>query len=125
MALFRDGHYDDAVRRASQVFINEVKELADRDELEGEALFNQAFSAQNPLIEFSERLSRLQQNEHDGFRHLGIGLSRYVRNRTTHSDDPQYDGRKALIWLAFISALREDLQLARPVSPGPDDGGTA
>ena len=124
MVLVRDGHYDDAVRRASQVFINEVKRLADRDHLEGEALFNQAFSAQNPALAFSDRVSHLQQDEHDGFRYLGIGLTRYIRNRTTHSDDPQYDARRALIWLAFISALREDLQLARPVSPGPDDGGT-
>lgn len=125
-AMFRDGYYDDAVRRESQVFINEVKALADRDDLEGEALFNQAFSAQSPLVAFSDRLSRLEQDEHDGFRHLGIGLTRYIRNRIAHSDDPQLNQRKALIWLAFISALREDLQLARPVpAPPPDGGGTA
>ena len=124
-ALFRDGYYDDAVRRESQAFINEVKALADRDDLEGEALFNHAFSAQSPLVAFSDRLSRLQQDEHDGFRHLGIGLTRYIRNRITHSDDPQFNQRKALIWLAFISALREDLQLARPVPPLPGGGETA
>ena len=124
--MFRDGYYDDAVRRESQVFINEVKALADRDDLEGEALFNQAFSAQSPLVAFSDRLSRLEQDEHDGFRYLGIGMTRYLRNVVTHSEKVRYDERKALIWLAFISALREDLQLARPVStPPPDGGGTA
>ena len=124
--LFRDGFYEEAVQRAAQALINEIKRLAKREDLEGENLFNQAFSAQTPLLEFSERLTTLEQDEHDGFRYLGIGMTRYLRNVVTHSEKVRYDERKALIWLAFISALREDLQLARPVPmPPPDGGGTA
>lgn len=121
LALFRDGFYDEAVQRAAQALLNDLKQRAGRDDLEGEVLFNQAFSAQNPILQFTDRATRLERDQHDGFRYLGIGMTRYLRNVVTHSDDPQYDARKALLWLAFISALREDLQLARPVPPDPDE----
>ncbi len=123
--LFRAGYYEEAVQRAAQALLNEIKRLTKREDLEGENLLNHAFSAQAPLLEFSERLTPLEQDEHDGFRYLGLGMTRYLRNIVTHSEKVRYDERKALLWLGFISALREDLQLARPVSPGPDDGGTA
>lgn len=125
LALFRSGFYEEAVQRAAQALLNDLKERAGRDDLDGEALFNQAFSAQNPLLQFSERATRLERDQHDGFRHLGVGMTRYLRNVVTHGEEFDLDARKALIWLAFISALREDLQLARPVSPGPGDRGTA
>lgn len=121
LALFRDGFYDEAVQRAAQALLNDLKQRASRDDLEGEVLFNQAFSAQNPILQFTDRATRLERDQHDGFRYLGIGMTRYLRNVVTHSDDPQYDARKALLWLGFISALREDLQLARPVPPDPDE----
>ena len=120
--LFRDGYYEEAVQRAAQALINEVKRLAKRQDLDGENLFNHAFSAQNPLLAFSERLTQLEQDEHDGFRYLGLGMTRYLRNIVTHSEKVRYDERKALLWLGFISALREDLQLARPVPPRSDEG---
>lgn len=33
--LFKDGHYDEAVRKASQRFVNRVQEMADRPDLDG------------------------------------------------------------------------------------------
>lgn len=91
--LFRDGFYEEAVQRAAQALINEIKRLAKREDLEGENLFNQAFSAQTPLLEFNERLTPLEQDEHDGFRYLGIGMTRYLRNVVTHSEKVRYDER--------------------------------
>ena len=122
LALFRDGFYEEAVQRAAQALLNDLKKRADRNDLDGEALFNRAFSAQDSILQFTDRATPLDRDQHDGFRYLGVGMTRYLRNVVTHSDDPQYDARKALIWLAFISALREDLQLARPVPPRSDEG---
>ena len=125
LALFRDGFYDEAVQRAAQALLNDLKERIGRDDLDGEVLFNQAFSAQHPILQFTDRATRLERDQHDGFRYLGIGMTRYLRNIVTHSEEAEFDGRRALLWLAFISALREDLQLARPVPPPPGDGGAA
>ena len=87
MGLYRDGYYDEAVRKASQRFINRVAERAGRPDLDGAALIQKAFSDDKPLLEFNIRETAYKRNEHDGFRFLAVGLVRGVRNLLAHSDD--------------------------------------
>lgn len=47
--LFRDGYYDEAVRKASQRFVNRVKELVDWYDLDGVGLMNKSFSEGCPI----------------------------------------------------------------------------
>ena len=54
-SLYRGKYYDEAVRKASQRFSNRVKDLSNRPDLDGSALMEHAFSAQSPLLEFSDR----------------------------------------------------------------------
>jgi len=118
--LFRDAYYDEAVRKASQRFVNRVQELANRPDLDGTALMEQAFSAQKPLLAFSERKTLLERDGHDGYRFLAIGLTRAVRNVLTHHDDYGLSETEAREWLNFISAMHRLLDEAQQVTADSD-----
>lgn len=117
MGLYRDGYYDEAVRKASQRFINRVAERAGRPDLDGAALIQKSFSDDKPLLEFNNRERIQERNEHDGFRFLAVGLARGVRNLLTHSDDYGLTSITALEWMGFISAMHRRLDEARQVAP--------
>lgn len=117
MGLFQDGYYDEAVRKASQRFINRVAERAGRPDLDGAALIQKSFSDQQPLLEFNDRETIHERNEHDGFRFLAVGLARGVRNLVTHSDEYGLTNVTALEWVGFISAMHRRLDEARQVAP--------
>ena len=81
-ALFRDGHFPEAVRNAAQAFINRVGALIDpvelerrsgRRDLDGTPLLEVAFGEDQPLLAFSSRETRTQRSEHLGYRDLRSG----------------------------------------------------
>ncbi|MCY4649557.1 MAG: TIGR02391 family protein [bacterium] len=113
--LFRDGHYDDAVRKASQRFVNRVQELADRPDLDGVGLMNTSFSEKSPLLEFNDRENLKERDEHNGYRFLAVGLTQAVRNVLTHHDNYGLGAGSALEWLAFISAMHRRLDHAQQI----------
>ncbi|MCY4369668.1 MAG: TIGR02391 family protein [bacterium] len=116
IGLYRDGYYDEAVRKASQRFINRIAERAGRPDLDGAALIQKSFSDEKPLLEFNDRKTIQERNEHDGFRFLAVGLARGVRNLITHADEYGLTSVTALEWMAFISALHRRLDEARQVT---------
>ena len=112
IGLFESGHYDESVRKASQRFINRVQEFVDRPDLDGVALMNKAFSESGPLLEFSDRETLTERDEHSGFRALTVGLTQAVRNVLTHRDNYGLNAVQAFEWLAFTSALHRRLDQA-------------
>ena len=114
--LYGDGYFDEAVRKASQRFINRVRERTGRLDLDGKAIIDQAFSSKDPLLEFSDRETSTERNEHDGFRYLAVGLACGLRNVLSHEDEYGLDPISALEWLAFISAMHRRLDDARQVA---------
>ena len=107
--LYRDGHYDDAVRKASQRFMNRVGELTDYSGADGVALMNKSFSEKGPLLAFNDRETMTERDEHNGYRFLAAGLTHALRNVLTHEDDYGLEANEALEWLAFISAMHRRL----------------
>lgn len=113
--LFMDGHYDDAVRKASQRFLNRVQELADRPDLDGVSLMNAALSKDSPILAFSDRETLKERDEHDGYRLLAVGLTRAVGNVFTHHDEYGLEAVPAFEWIAFISAMHRRLDEAQQI----------
>lgn len=113
--LFQDGHYDDAVRKASQRFVNRVQKLAARPDLDGVGLMNHSFSEDSPLLGFNSRETLIERDEHNGYRFLAVGLTQAVRNVVTHHDNYGLDMVAALEWLAFISAMHRRLDQAQQI----------
>jgi len=107
--LFSDGYFDEAVRKAAQRFINRVRELADRPDLDGVALINAAFSSTSPVLGFNDRSTPAERDEHDGFRDLARGLATGIRNLVTHHDSYGLNAVEAWEWIIFISAMNRRL----------------
>ena len=122
--LFRDGHHQDAVRKAAQRYVNRVAELAADDpgarDRQGVDLINRVFSEDSPVLAFNPRLSLTQRDEHNGYCFLGVGLMLAVRNVMTHTDDHGLTPTGAFEWLAFISAMHRRLDGAQQVPPQQD-----
>ena len=120
--LFRDGHLQEAVRKAAQRFLNRLSERAEHPEQQGKALVNLAFSADAPLLAFTARSTLPERDEHDGYRFLGVGLALALRNTTTHVDNYAFTRAEALEWLAFISAMHRRLDGVQQVGALPSTG---
>ena len=116
LGLFLDGYYDEALRKASQRFINRIKELTNRPDLDGSGLIEKTFSAKSPLLEFNGRETPIERDEHDGYRFLAAGLARALRNVVTHHDSYGFDAMPAWEWLVFVSAMHRRLDEAEQVA---------
>lgn len=120
--LFQDGHYQDAVRRAAQRFVNRVAFESEREDMHGRGLMNHVFSADKPILVFTERrFTPTERNIHNGFRSLAVGLSEAVRNIYTHEDHIEVNSIEAMEWLAFISAMHRRLDRAVQCVDAVDD----
>ena len=120
--LYEDGYFQEAVRRAAERFINRIAEKAEREDLTGQDLMNQVFSADKPVLVFSgERATLTERSMHDGYRSLASGLAAAVRNVYTHQDHLKVTQVEALEWLAFISAMHRRLDRATQFTPAPSD----
>lgn len=116
--LFDQGHRQEAVRKAAERFSNRVAARADRPDLSGRSLMNHVFSHERPLLVFhEERTTLTEQNLHDGYHFLAVGLAVGVRNPYTHEDEIEVSEVEALEWLAFISAMHRRLDRAQQVEP--------
>lgn len=127
--LFRDGHHQDAVRKAAQRYVNRVAELAADDpgsrDRQGVDLINRVFSEDSPVLAFNPRLSLTERDDHNGYRFLGTGLTLAIRNVMTHTDDRGLTTAEAFEWLAFISAMHrrlDDVQQVLPEASGDSEG---
>ena len=107
LRMFRNGHFSEAVRRSAQLFEIEVQRIADRPDLEGKNLLEQAFSEQKPTLVFGPLDTMAQKDRHQGFRSLVVGLHRAVRNVLTHDLHQRLDREEALAWLAFIHTMNQ------------------
>lgn len=130
--LFRDGHHQDAVRKAAQRYVNRVAELAADDpgsrDRQGVDLINRVFSEDSPVLAFNPRLSLTERDDHNGYRFLGTGLTLAIRNVMTHADDRGLTTAEAFEWLAFISAMHrrlDDVQQVALESSGDAEGAEA
>ena len=116
--LFRDGHLQEAVRKAAERYVNRVAQEAEHPELQGTTLINRAFSEDTPLLvlnshESLDEWTLMDRDEHNGYRFLGVGLVQGIRNVMTHMDDYAMTRAEALEWLAFISAMHRRLDGAQ------------
>jgi uncharacterized protein (TIGR02391 family) len=76
---------------------------------------NKSFSEESPLLDFNDRETLMERDEHNGYRFLAVGLTQAVRNVVTHADDYGLGVASAMEWLAFISAMHRRLDQAKQI----------
>ncbi len=110
-ALYKDGHYANAIEEAAKKLENMVKEKSEVSDKSGSSLMTHVFSKNNPILKCNSLLSASDKDEQEGYMHLFTGVVMGIRNPRAHEnivDDPE----DALEYIAFISFLAKRLEKA-------------
>lgn len=114
-ALFRDGHYSNAVQDAVKA-LNGLVRLRSGLEVDGVSLMQQAFSPKNPVLAFNNLMDQSDKAEQQGFMNLFCGAVSGLRNPRAHAFIED-DAERALEFIAFVSLLAKLLDGAKRPSP--------
>jgi len=118
--LFKEGHYYEAVRNATTLYISEVKNKAGRPrdnrgkELDGTPLIFKVFSKDKPILCSNPLKTQPDIDEQEGFMYLSAGTVLGIRNPKAHElgEEGPY---RALEYLVLISTLMKRLDECKRV----------
>lgn len=120
-SLFVSGHPRDAIRHEAQDLLNELQEKIGRDDIDGQNLIEIALRDDRPILQFSERSTPRERDEHASLRFLLLGVIRGVRNVYSHDVRTGVSEVDAALWLGLLGRLRGQLERTYLVSVGPDE----
>ena len=112
--MFRDGHFNEAVRKALERFEKRIQDVTSDPKTIGKALMAKAFNRDSPLVPINANATGNDGSEQEGFMYLTMGAMSGMRNLYSHGDVDQMNAMDAIERLAFISLLfkRVDRALA-------------
>ncbi len=105
--LFLQGHANDAVRRAAELFEKHVKDRSNSSGQFGINLMEHAFNERKPIIKINKFENKEEKKEQKGYKLLSMGLMGCIRNKYSHSDAEQMEFLEAFKLLCFISYMFE------------------
>jgi len=103
--MFRDGHFNEAVRKALERFEKRIQDTIDEHKTIGQSLMSKAFNKSSPLLRINANMTGNDLSEQEGFMHLTMGAMSGVRNLYSHGDVAQMGAMDAIERLAFVSLL--------------------
>lgn len=103
--MFRDGHFNECVRKALERFEKRVQDILCDHKTFGRELMAKAFNENNALIALNEMKTANDRSEQEGFKFLTMGAMSGMRNLYSHGDVPQMSAMDALERLVFVSML--------------------
>ena len=105
LEMFRDGHVNEAVRKALERFEKRIQtEIGDHSTI-GKSLMAKAFNRAQPLILINANKTGNDLSEQEGFMHLTMGAMAGLRNLYSHGDVDQMSATDAIERLGFVSLL--------------------
>lgn len=104
-ALYRNGHYAQAILEAFKAVNNLVKEKARRPDLDGRDLMAKVFRKEAPTLKLTPLATPSDRDEQEGFMFLFMGAMAGIRNPKAHDNVSQPDQHRALEYLALASLL--------------------
>lgn len=105
LEMFRNGHSNEAVRKALERFEKLIQiEISDHKS-NGQALMGKAFNRDKPLIAINAHKTGNDLSEQEGFMHLTMGAMAGLRNLYSHGDVDQMPAMDAIERLCFVSLL--------------------
>ena len=118
--LLKDGHFAEAVRVASQRYLDRIERIAALSNLpelrnaRGRTAARRLFELQNnplggPHIQLNQLSSPYERNEQEGYFNLAYGMILGLRNPATHGASAEMGEAEAFEWIAFISAMHRKL----------------
>ena len=108
--LFMQGHSNNAVRRATELFEKLVIERSDSPGEFGINLMKKVFDEENPSIKINKLETEDDKKEQKGFKYLCIGTMGCIRNKFSHGDADQIDFLEGFKLLCFLSYMLETVE---------------
>jgi uncharacterized protein (TIGR02391 family) len=99
---FKDGHFNEAVRKACEKFEAKVQSLSGNQGT-GSGLMGSVFNLQNPAIAINSLQTANEQNEQEGYQKLAMGMMSGIRNIFSHGDEDRRTPEEAFEMLMFIN----------------------
>ena len=112
LEMFRNGHFNEAVRKAIERFEKYIQTAINDHTTIGKALIGKAFNRDNPLIPINANKTGNDLSEQEGFMHLAMGAMSGLRNLYSHGDVDQMSVTDAIERLSFVSLLFKRIDLA-------------
>lgn len=112
--MFRDGHFNEAVRKALERFEKTIQDMISDQSLFGRDIMSKAFNDNNPLIALNDLKTANDRSEQQGFRFITMGAMSGMRNLYSHGDISQMSAVDAIERLAFISMLFKRIDKSKP-----------
>ena len=110
--MFRDGHFNEAVRKALERFEKLIQDALGDHKTFGRDLMARAFGGKSPLIQLNELTTTNDRSEQEGFKFLTMGAMAALRNPLSHGDVTQMNAVDAIERLVFVSMLFKRLESA-------------
>ena len=108
LELFRNGHFNESVRKASERFEVAVQDLTGLNDI-GKNLMGKAFNLNGPIITLNQLSNENERGIQEGFQFLSMGMIRAMRNIFSHGDEDQRSPEEAYEMLMFINWLFRQL----------------
>ncbi len=105
LEMFRDGHFNEAVRKALERFEKRIQTAINDHSTIGKALMGKAFNRVQPPIPINDNKTGNDLSEQEGFMHLTMGAMSGLRNLYSHGDVDQMSATDAIERLGFVSLL--------------------
>ena len=102
--MFKDGHLNDAVRKALERFEKKVQDQVGEHEI-GKTLMAKAFNIGSGTVRINDGTNGNDQSEQEGFMHLTMGAMAGMRNLYSHGDLDTMSPMDAFERLCFVSLL--------------------
>jgi len=103
--LFRNGHFNEAVRKALERFEKAIQDAIGDHKTFGRDLMAKAFGGNQPPISLNDLKTANDRSEQEGFKFLTMGAMSGMRNLYSHGDVEQMSAMDAVERLAFVSLL--------------------
>jgi uncharacterized protein (TIGR02391 family) len=104
LSLFKNGHFNEAVRRASERFEALVQKKTGLKEI-GKGLMGRAFSGPTPMIRLNALSTENEKSFQEGYMHLAMGMMGSIRNIFSHGDENARSPEECYEMLLYINWL--------------------
>lgn len=108
LELFRNGHFNESIRKASEKFEVYIQRLSNETEI-GKGLMGKVFKLPNPVIQLNSLTTENEKGIQEGFQLMTMGMMRGIRNIFSHGDENQRPPEECFEILMYINWLFKQL----------------
>jgi|SRR5690625_535966 len=104
LVQFKNGHFNESVRKASERFEAKVKAISGSDDI-GKRLMSRVFSIPNPDVRLNSLTTDNERGIQEGYQYMTMGMMQAIRNIFSHGDEDQRSPEEAYEMLLYINWL--------------------